>query len=180
MRVISGGQNGADFAALKAAKHANLETGGFAPPDFMTVSGKKPELETEFGLAAAGTAGGAAGYVLRSKLNVDAASAVIAIYIKESAGTGKTIEYARTGKWPSAQPPRIENCQLFEELEVSRKPILVVYSYREHHALVVSRIQKFLKDHSPNVVNVCGNRECNEDEVEELLFMAFRPFGKVK
>jgi hypothetical protein len=183
MKVISGGQTGVDISALRAAKKVNLETGGFAPPQFMTIDGPEPELGSVYGLAEANTAGGAAGYILRSQMNSNAASAVIAVYVKESAGTGKTIEYTKNGKWPNTQPPRITNGSMFVEVEDSRKPLLVIYDIEAQPDKVVAAIQCFLRKHAPKTVNVCGNRDFDEvmdfeGDVEKIFVRAFQPFKK--
>lgn len=49
-QVISGGQIGADIAALKAAKQFGIKTGGWAPKDFRTRDGNNPALGTVYGL----------------------------------------------------------------------------------------------------------------------------------
>src|SRR2546422_9500083 len=54
MKVISGGQTGADRAGLDAAAALGLPTGGHAPPGFWTESGADPSLE-RLGLAAGGS-----------------------------------------------------------------------------------------------------------------------------
>jgi hypothetical protein len=50
LSVISGGQTGADVAGLWVAKIFNIPTGGWAPKDFITTSGKHPEMAETFGL----------------------------------------------------------------------------------------------------------------------------------
>ena len=50
LKIISGGQTGADKGGLIAAKKANIKTGGIAPKGFMTEAGKDPSLKSEFGL----------------------------------------------------------------------------------------------------------------------------------
>lgn len=50
VRVISGGQNGVDLAALIAAKSAGLETGGCMPKGFRTLDGPRPEYAERFGM----------------------------------------------------------------------------------------------------------------------------------
>lgn len=49
-KVISGGQDGADYTALVEAEKLGIETGGTAPKGWRTDSGPKPELGTRFGL----------------------------------------------------------------------------------------------------------------------------------
>ena len=50
LRIHSGGQTGADIAGLWVAKTMGLPTGGVAPEGFLTQAGKKPLLNTLFGL----------------------------------------------------------------------------------------------------------------------------------
>ena len=49
-QVISGGQTGADQAALVAAKNWGIETGGWMPKGFMTQEGLCPSFAEEYGL----------------------------------------------------------------------------------------------------------------------------------
>jgi hypothetical protein len=49
-RVISGGQTGADRAALAAAKAANITTGGWMPKDFRAQDGPRPEFAALYGV----------------------------------------------------------------------------------------------------------------------------------
>jgi len=52
LKIISGGQTGADIGALRAAKKMGLETGGWMPVGFKTLAGNKPEYKQEFGMEA--------------------------------------------------------------------------------------------------------------------------------
>ncbi len=49
-KIISGGQIGADIAALRIAKRLGLETGGFATKGFRTLKGRNPKLGSVYGL----------------------------------------------------------------------------------------------------------------------------------
>jgi hypothetical protein len=49
-RVISGGQTGADRAALAAAKAAGVATGGWMPKGFRAQDGPRPELAALYGV----------------------------------------------------------------------------------------------------------------------------------
>src|SRR5262249_40549454 len=72
LRIITGGQTGADQGALFAAKAKRGETGGFAAREWMTESGPAPWLagyglvELEWG-----------GYPARTRANVQEARAVL-------------------------------------------------------------------------------------------------------
>lgn len=49
-RVISGGQTGADRAALAAAKAADIPTGGWMPRGFRAMDGPRPEFAVLYGI----------------------------------------------------------------------------------------------------------------------------------
>lgn len=67
MKIISGGQVGADIAALKAAKEVGFETGGWMPKGFTTLTGPKPEYVKTFGMLETHDGG----YPVRTRLNVE-------------------------------------------------------------------------------------------------------------
>jgi hypothetical protein len=94
-RVISGGQQGADQGGLLAAAGAGVETGGQAPEDFMTLSGKAPWLK-KLGLTAAGT------YDERTKVNISSADATVVFASNfKSPGTKLTVNYALSRSRPT-------------------------------------------------------------------------------
>lgn len=50
LKVVSGGQTGADIAGLKAATEVGLKTGGWMPKGFKASDGEHPEFAGQFGL----------------------------------------------------------------------------------------------------------------------------------
>ena len=66
-KIISGGQDGADIAGLRAAKSVGLKTGGFIPKGFKTKSGPKPEYSEQYGINQTSTED----YAFRTALNVE-------------------------------------------------------------------------------------------------------------
>ena len=50
LKIISGGQTGADTGGLIAAQKAGIRTGGCAPKGFITEDGSNPELGSVYGL----------------------------------------------------------------------------------------------------------------------------------
>lgn len=46
--IVSGGQTGADFGGLRAAKKLGLQTGGWVPKGCRTLAGPRPELVTKY------------------------------------------------------------------------------------------------------------------------------------
>ena len=49
-KCISGGQTGADFAGLEAARICGILTVGTAPKGFRTLDGSNPDLGSVYGL----------------------------------------------------------------------------------------------------------------------------------
>jgi predicted Rossmann-fold nucleotide-binding protein len=72
VRVVSGGQTGVDQAALRAARAAGFETGGFAPQGWATEAGPAPWL-AEYGLVECRVGG----YPARTFENVRVADATL-------------------------------------------------------------------------------------------------------
>lgn len=66
MKIISGGQIGADIAALQFAKSVGCETGGWMPKGFKTLDGLHPEYKELYGCIETHDGG----YPERTRLNV--------------------------------------------------------------------------------------------------------------
>lgn len=52
LKIVSGGQTGADQAGWRAARAVGLATGGWMPRDYATEDGPRPGFAAEFGAAA--------------------------------------------------------------------------------------------------------------------------------
>ena len=50
VKVISGGQNGVDQAALRAAKESGIATGGWMPRGFRTLDGNRHDFREAYGM----------------------------------------------------------------------------------------------------------------------------------
>lgn len=175
VRVISGGQIGADQAALRAARHLGLETGGTAPKGYRTSVGSQRELLASYGLAeGAGT--GTASYVARSKKNVDDAHATLAFRTHSSAGTDRTIGYCISGSWERGTTVALGASvdALSYAAPGCHRPVLVV----QHMTLGAQEaVRAFLRTHGVRVLNVAGHRAVEgepgwEDAVEQFLIKA--------
>lgn len=82
-RVISGGQTGADIAALRAAKAVGIATGGWAPRGWLTEAGPAPWL-ADYGLKEHARAS----YPPRTRQNIiDSDATIIFAADPESPGT---------------------------------------------------------------------------------------------
>jgi hypothetical protein len=153
-KVISGGQSGADMAALEAAKACGLLTGGVAPEQYITANGKKPELGTEFGLRELIRAKESLAqmYVRRSQLNVDESEATVAFRLQPSVGTDKTIGYCQSGKWAKPDGGKFA--------KKPHRPHLVVRDVSAANAEATAReIVEFVRLHKVAVLNVAGHRD---------------------
>lgn len=67
MKIVSGGQTGADQVALEVAYYLGLETGGIAPKGYLTEKGSNLELKTKYKLVENHTKD----YQVRTKQNVE-------------------------------------------------------------------------------------------------------------
>ena len=150
-KIISGGQTGADTAALRSAKDNSFKTGGTAPPGFLTSVGKRPYLKTTYGLKEMKIIGSKKSnpyyYCQRSITNIKESDGTLAFRFKKSVGTDKTVGYCYTGKWVDKYD---KNDETFY------KPVLVVDSFntKSKHKII-----KFLDDHKIKTLNVCGHRD---------------------
>jgi hypothetical protein len=146
-KIISGGQTGADIAALDVALHYDFPHGGWCPKARLSLDGPIPEkyqlIETP-----------SAGYPQRTEWNVrDSDGTVVFTFAKEATGGSlKTIRLAKKHAKPC--------------LHISRG----MYDSAE-------RIIKFIDENDIRVLNVAGSRESKEpgihDWVEGILSYAF-------
>lgn len=173
-KVISGGQAGADQAALRAAQTLGYETGGTAAPDFSTSRGQERDLLLSFGLTALprGSSWEAA-YCQRSMKNVDDADATIAFRVKKSPGTDKTVGYCVKKRWTTV-PIRFVDGTC--EPEAAHRPVLVVECMTSVQA---DAVRCFLERHKVRVLNVAGHRPWGgrpdwESSIEKFLLGALR------
>lgn len=86
IKVISGGQTGADQGGLRAARAIGIETGGFAPKGWLTETGPAPWL-ADFGLVECALPG----YPARTEANVFASDAVV--WFGDPDSRGGTLTY---------------------------------------------------------------------------------------
>jgi hypothetical protein len=84
MKIISGGQTGADRGALEAAKECGHETGGYAPKQYATENG------SDYILASYNLIDSGMDYVGRTELNVKNSDVTIWFGNKNSAGYAAT------------------------------------------------------------------------------------------
>jgi len=160
LKVISGGQTGADRAALEAAREVGIPTGGVAPLGFTTSAGRDLALRDVFGLVELPLTGKRSTvsisqmYVLRSQRNVDDCDVTVAFRTRSSAGTDKTVAYCRTQKWAAVSDTVIQRAPAATDY----RPCLVITNLDDVDASAAT-IASFISAFKPAVVNVCGHRD---------------------
>lgn len=129
-KIISGGQTGADYGGLKAAKSLGIETGGMAPLRYRTEEGPKKVLKYLYYLEESDSYS----YVPRTEQNIiDSDATLIFAENVSSSGTKLTIKFC------------IKH----------NKPYYVYDTYCSDPRSLL----EFLDKHKPSVINVAGNRE---------------------
>lgn len=173
--IISGGQTGADRAALDAARQLGLETGGWAPRDYLTMNGPDPSLE-RYGLKQMPSPS----YEERSKRNVDMSTGTVAFRRQHSPGTDNTIGYCIHGQWTRSKSSG--HCRI-----EPYRPVLVIDASKWNDGGMWTdntwqsdgvRLRTFIMQHKIRVLNVCGHREFGDgawtNAVESFLFESLR------
>ncbi|MBA4186402.1 MAG: hypothetical protein C0467_00135 [Planctomycetaceae bacterium] len=96
-RVISGGQTGADRAALIAARQAGIPTGGWMPAGFLAHDGNHPEFAERYGIRETASSE----YQPRTALNVKEADATLRFAaVWDSAGELLTLRLCHEQRRP--------------------------------------------------------------------------------
>jgi len=142
MKVISGGQNGADQAGIRAAKACGFETGGWLPQGCKTLDGPRPDLLTEYGMKEHSSSL----YPPRTEANV-----------KDSCGT---IRFART--FSSAG----EKCTL-RAIKWFNRPYLNVDINKP---IDKQEVLSWLKEHDIKTLNIAGNSEETAPGIGDFVF----------
>src|SRR5262245_16560722 len=141
VKIISGGQTGADTGALLAARELGIETGGVAPKGWLTENGAEEARLRSFGLVECEEAG----FPARTRRNVANSDGTLLVGQHRSGGSRLTYEAARQLK----------------------KPLFLV----GFPDLADSRLDEFrhwLEEGPVRVLNVAGNRESQSPGIEEF------------
>jgi hypothetical protein len=136
LKVISGGQRGADLAGLKAAKLFNLPTGGHAPKGYRTLDGARPEYRELYGLEETPTRE----YPPRTALNVRNSDA--------------TIRFALDWNTPG-------ECLTKRILDRAKKPY---FDVDLNDPKPVPECYEWWQNHNIQVLNIAGNAGHNPEE----------------
>ena len=136
--VISGGEQGADVAGIRAAKRLGLKTGGYAPRGWTTLDGPAPWLK-DYGLVEHSSPG----YAPRTAANVRAADATVR-FASNFASSGERCTRAAIIRF--AKPHH----------DVQFVPSLPPTFLDEAR---INDFRAFLTAHNVRILNVAGNSE---------------------
>ena len=139
LTIVSGGQTGADRAALNWAIARDIPHGGFCPTGRMAEDGPIP---ARYNLTETETPE----YAVRTRLNVEQSDATLIVSPQSpTGGTLLTLEYARA----------------------IGKPVLLITLREEAEA--PARLHEFLIRHEVRVLNVAGPRASSSPEIAGMI-----------
>jgi hypothetical protein len=135
MKIISGGQTGADIGALLWAKEHGFPTGGWMPHGFRTDEGPCPHYADLYNMRTTKSYD----YPPRTRLNVIDADYVLIIGNHHSPGGKLTTKLARSTQtpcfivmWPDSRNHWVSSIRLFQLALTQIKPsVLMVAGNRE-------------------------------------------------
>jgi hypothetical protein len=146
IKIVSGGQTGADMGALLAARKLDIASGGFAPRGWLTEDGAQEKLLRGLGLIECEEDG----YPARTRRNVESSDGTLLIGQHQSGGSHLTYEIAKQLK----------------------KPLFLVAFRRSTDVKADdARIEEFhywLERYNIQVLNVAGNRESETPGIAEF------------
>jgi hypothetical protein len=152
LKIISGGQTGADQGGLKAAKELGIPTGGCAPKGYKTENGPDPNLMNDYMLYQSTSSS----YNPRTEENVSKSDATIIFSAVNSPGSALTENICKS----------------------KGKPFISVDPYNTNPEEIGSFISGIYEEKGGKIiVNIAGNRESKspgiQDEVKNLMLKIF-------
>lgn len=159
VRIISGGQTGADMGGLLAAEHLNLATGGTAPLGYRNSRGRDDTLRTRFGLKELTVPKDkhislAQMYAQRSMENINNSDGTLAFRTHPSQGTDKSIGYCVHKSWKVPDIDEIHQGELISR----HKPIFVVSDFDQD---MKESFRIWVTTNNIKILNVVGHRDTN-------------------
>ena len=109
IKIISGGQTGADQAGLRAAKRLKIPTGGWIPKGFRTEDGDKPSLGLHYSLVETEDRD----YKKRTMLNINMADGTIIFSERPSRGSTLTEDACYKMRKPYHINPGVDEIRMF-------------------------------------------------------------------
>ena len=146
LRIISGGQTGADQGGLMAAQALGITTGGTAPKDWWTEAGCQEQLMRGFGL----TECAEPGYSARTRQNVLDSDGTLIVGSDATGGTALTATVAKHANKPLFRVsfPLLPDAPALERL--------------------AGDFRSWLMQHGIRTLNVAGNRESDRPGISEF------------
>ena len=142
-KIISGGQTGADRAALDAALESNFPCGGYCPKDRQAEDGR---IDTKYPLIEVD-----GGYADRTEKNVVCSDGTLVFFHEEATGgTQLTVEYCESHKKPC--------------LEIDISGIRPVDASKS--------IDRFISEFKIQTINVAGPRASECPEVYDFVALS--------
>lgn len=152
VKIISGGQTGADIAALRVGKYLGYEVGGWMPKEWWTQGGPKSEYEKLYNMKECQTKG----YSARTYANVRDSDGTIRFALDfNSPGEICTLGAINTHKKPY--------------LDICVKDIICRQKSNES----INAIHIFIVNNNIKTLNIAGNSErtCNGIESMVSIFL---------
>jgi hypothetical protein len=161
IKIISGGQTGADVASLWAAKLFNIPTGGWAPKSFITTAGNHPEMAETFNMREHPSS-----YRDRTIANLQDANLTIICSEKMSAGTRLTINQCIKQK----KPYYVFWLDSTNINKIDEDTFIKMRSFIKNSGMI----------HENFVLNVAGNSTKNSPRAFEFTFrLCYRLFAEL-
>ena len=157
-KVISGGQTGVDLGALEAAKEVGMDTGGTAPPGFMTEEGVQQELLESYGLEE-GEADNRV-YIKRTIKNADDGDATLTVRPMKSFGTDLTVGYCQQKMWTDGVYESKQN----GPIKTTYKQNYVIHDLNN---IDYNDILKWVEENNIETLNIAGPRESKRKGIQE-------------
>jgi hypothetical protein len=143
LKIVSGGQTGADMGALKAAKNKEIPTGGCLPNGCKTENGSDPTLKIKFNMYESSSSD----YKVRTEENVRRTDATVILSGVKSRGSELTKSLCgKLGK----------DCLLIDPNDVKASEKIMDF---------VKQIS--LRKERKIILNVAGNRESKSPGIEK-------------
>jgi len=149
LRIISGGQTGADRAALDFALHYGISCGGYCPKGRKAEDGPIPEVYPLKELPSSS-------YSDRTRKNIEASDGTLVFKTTRSGldrGSHLTLEYCKKINKP-----------------------WFVYLLKEDPAKINAELYKWIQDQSIMTLNIAGNRESNSPGIYRLVYKVLVEF----
>lgn len=148
LKIISGGQTGADLAGLIAGKFMKLYTGGTAPKGYLTENGSNYDLK-KFGV----NEHKSANYWDRTLQNVKESDMTLIFGDKNSRGSKLTIKYCKKENKPFKIIPLTVRTKI--NINTDDKIEFI----------------KFLIKNDVRILNIAGNRQSVNKNIEKQVFL---------